>query len=219
MAAARTRVKSKLEAARTRMYRELVFESAERVFAASGFEEATMQAIAADAGISLKTLYTAFPGKNELYREIHDVRNAEFFAFMVERRPSSGSPLSELEYAVAGYTEFLFSHEPYFRILLREGRSWGLGPAHGNETSWRAGLALLANMIRAGMEAGLFYPGDPELMAATALAVLQVQLAGLLDRARRGSRKQSAEVDPAPIQQELLTQMKRLLCVPGEVVA
>ncbi len=52
------------------MYHELVFECAERVFAEEGFAESTMQDLAAEAGISLKTLYATFPGKDEIYREI-----------------------------------------------------------------------------------------------------------------------------------------------------
>src|SRR5262249_13217196 len=57
---------SNLEAARSRMYHDLIFECAERVFAEKGFDESTMQDVAAEAGISLKTLYATFPGKNEI---------------------------------------------------------------------------------------------------------------------------------------------------------
>ena len=56
------------------MYHDLVFDCAERVFAEEGFAESTMQDLAAEAGISLKTLYATFPGKDEIYREILAVR-------------------------------------------------------------------------------------------------------------------------------------------------
>jgi AcrR family transcriptional regulator len=55
---------SNLEAARTRMYHDLIFECAERVFAEKGFDESTMQDVASEAGISLKTLYATFPGQD-----------------------------------------------------------------------------------------------------------------------------------------------------------
>ena len=66
--------KSRLEQARQRMYHDLIFESAEHVFAEKGFDDAIMQEIAAEAGVSLKTLYATFPGKRELYDEIQAVR-------------------------------------------------------------------------------------------------------------------------------------------------
>ena len=69
---------SNLEAARTRMYHDLIFECAERVFAEKGFDESTMQDVASEAGISLKTLYATFPGKNEIYTEIQAVRGMAF---------------------------------------------------------------------------------------------------------------------------------------------
>ena len=72
----RPRKKSNLAAARARMYHELVFESAERVFAEEGFYTATMQDLANEAGISLKTLYATFEGKDDIYREILRVRGA-----------------------------------------------------------------------------------------------------------------------------------------------
>ena len=61
---------SRLEDARTRMYQDLIFESAECVFGQKGFENATMQDIAAEAGVSLKTVYASFAGKKELYDAI-----------------------------------------------------------------------------------------------------------------------------------------------------
>ena len=67
---ARSSTRSRLEVARERMYRELVFESAEHVIAARGLEATTMQEIAAEAGISLRTLYAAFPSKEGLVAEV-----------------------------------------------------------------------------------------------------------------------------------------------------
>src|SRR3972149_389490 len=64
----------RLEVARERMYRELVFESAEHVIAEKGLEATTMQEIATEAGISLRTLYAAFPSNEEVVTEVQRVR-------------------------------------------------------------------------------------------------------------------------------------------------
>ena len=93
-----------------------------------------MQEIAAEAGISLKTLYANFPGKSELYREIQEVRGAEFVAHTNEVAEAAEPSLGRLEAGVRGYVEFLLAHENFLRIHLREGRAWGLGPPeHGAE--------------------------------------------------------------------------------------
>src|SRR6266850_116888 len=67
---------SNLEAARSRMYHDLIFDCAERVFAEKGFDECTMQDVASEAGISLKTLeaglraFVSFLVEHDAYRRI-----------------------------------------------------------------------------------------------------------------------------------------------------
>ena len=56
--------------ARTDVYRQHVFEAAERVFAARGFEAAKVQEISKLAGLSMGTIYSIFPGKTEIFRAV-----------------------------------------------------------------------------------------------------------------------------------------------------
>ena len=110
---------SRLDDARARMYRDLVFESAECVFGQKGFEHATMQDIAGEAGISLKTLYAAFPGKHELYEEIQKVRGQAFMDRVAAAVDPGAPPLERLARAVRAYVDFLFEHRDWLRIHLR----------------------------------------------------------------------------------------------------
>ena len=92
---ARPSKKSNLAAARARMYHELIFECAERVFSEQGFDDSTMQDVAAEAGVSLKTLYATFPGKDDIYREILEVRSHGLLEVSSQADPGSpgvGSP-------------------------------------------------------------------------------------------------------------------------------
>ena len=66
--------------AKVDMYRRLVLEAAERVFAEHGYDEAKIQDIAASAGIALGTLYTVLPGKTEIYAAIQEQRGQEIIA-------------------------------------------------------------------------------------------------------------------------------------------
>src|SRR5215510_15087642 len=121
---------SNLEAARSRMYHDLIFECAERVFAEKGFDECTMQDVATEAGISLKTLYATFPGKNEIYNEIQAVRGMAFLERV--RSANEGNALDRFESGLRAFVSFLIDHDAYRMILLREGQAWGLDPANEN---------------------------------------------------------------------------------------
>jgi AcrR family transcriptional regulator len=197
---------SHLAAAKARMYRDLVFESAERVFARNGFEGTTMQAIAAEAGISLKTLYATFAGKDEVYREIRKQRAKQFLDHAASAVQGAGSLMERLVRGTRAYVDFLLAHRDYFRIQLREGRGWGLDPADESRGEWQSGVQLQATLVREGIDSGVFHDGDPQLVAATAIAIMQVQLAGLVERSR--------EPNAATISREIVRQLARYLCKP-----
>jgi AcrR family transcriptional regulator len=201
----RTRKKSNLAAARARMYHDLVFECAERVFAEEGFAESTMQDLAAEAGISLKTLYATFPGKQDIYHAILAERGAGLLAAIGRVHQVEGSALERLAAGIRGIVAYLIEHERFFRILLQEGQAWGLDP-RGEEarSAWQAGLEAVRSVLAEGIESGELLPGDPDLLAPTVNAILQVQLAGLLER--------SDEPDPETISDVILSSLRRLLC-------
>jgi AcrR family transcriptional regulator len=201
---------SNLEAARTRMYHDLIFDCAERVFAEKGFDESTMQDVASEAGISLKTLYATFPGKNEIYAEIQAVRGVAFLE-AVRSGAGGGSALEQLEFGLRAFVTFLVEHDAYRRILLREGQAWGLNPAAEEARQhWRAGTGYVAGVIQQGIDEGVFHDGDPELLAATVTAVMQVQLAGRLYRVAGG------KPDAEEIVRGTLVVLRRMLCVVPE---
>lgn len=195
---------SPLETARARMYHDLLFDCAERVFAEKGFERATMQDVAAAAGVSLKTLYATFPGKNEIYAEIVTVRGLGFLE-AVGAGIGQGTAVERLEGGVRAFVSYLLEHEPFRRILLREGRAWGLNPStEETRATWRSGIEHVAAVLRQGMAEGVFHAEDPELMAGSVQAMLQVQLAGRIDRAE-------AIPDADAIADEILVLLRRLL--------
>jgi AcrR family transcriptional regulator len=197
---------SNLEAARSRMYHDLIFECAERVFAEKGFDESTMQDVASEAGISLKTLYATFPGKTEIWAEIQAVRGLAF----LDRVRGSGehaSALDKLEAGLRAFVTFLLEHDAYRRILLREGHAWGLDPNTENTREhWRSGVGYVAAIVRQGMEEGVFHQGDPDLLAASVTAVMQVQLGGRLFASGN-------QPDAEEIVQGTLQLLRRMLCV------
>lgn len=201
--------KTPVQRARARMYRDLILDSAERIFAERGFDQATVQEMASEAGISPKTLYAWFSGKREIQDEILRVHG---LAFMDAVREASrdGSAWERLEGLVRATVAYLVEHEPYRRILMHEGVTWGLDPDTGrSHERWRASVELVASTLRQGMDEGCFHEDEPELLAATVQAVLQVQLAGRIGDA-------VSEPDPERIANDIFLLLRRMLCCTAE---
>lgn len=202
-----------LEAARSRMYRELVAECAERLFAERGYDATTIQEIAEEAGISLKTLYSAFPGKAEIYEDIVTRRGRAFLEATRAAERGEGSALERLEASVRAIVDFLVKHDDFRRILIRQGRAWGLDPGSEAERGpWLEGIAEAADIIRQGIAEGTFHEEDPGLQAITMFSVLQVQLSGLVDRSE-------GKPDFETVTERLLLQARRLLCRDPDAAA
>ena len=75
--------------------------------------------------------------------------------------------------------------------------------------TWEAGLVTVREILVGGIESGEFLPADPDLLAPTVSAVLQVQLAGLLDR--------GDETDSEVISGQIVETLRRLLCAGNPV--
>ncbi len=203
----RSRNKSNLAAARARMYHDLIFECAERVFAEQGFGESSMADIAAEAGVSLKTLYATFPGKDDIYREIIEVRSSELLGRSVAA-DAARPALDLLGEGIHGLVGYFVEHPAFFRILTRDGQAWGLHPrsSTGQQRALE-GAQVITGIIEQGMKEGVFAEADPGLTAASVMALLQVQLAVLLARDEEPDAREVADL--------ILVSMRRLLGAPS----
>jgi AcrR family transcriptional regulator len=119
--------------------RPLVLDAAMEVFLARGFEGASMEAIAAAAGVSKPVVYDCFASKDELFKALFQREEARVMAEIRAALPE-GAP-EGVEAALAeGLTAFLravaAAPESYRVILLGEG---GMN-------------AAVARRIRAGRE-------------------------------------------------------------------
>jgi AcrR family transcriptional regulator len=206
--------KESVRQARKEMYRQLIFEAAERVFAEQGFDGAKMQDVAAEAGLSLGTLYAIFAGKAELFQAIHESRGRE----LLERsRADAGryeAAIEQLLHGLRAHVEFLLDHPHFLRIHLYEGRALALGKtaaAEPQEDEARSGVEFLAEAMHRAMAEGALYEDDPVLMARLTLATQQVVLADYLERPDGGDR--------AALLDRLETYLKRSFVRPEALAA
>jgi AcrR family transcriptional regulator len=190
------------------MYRDLVLDSAERVFGARGYHASKMGEVAAEAGVSLSTVYAVFASKRELFEALHETRGRQFLASLEPALRGSEPALVCLRRAVDAFVGYLVRHRDYLHVDLREGRSWAIGDVQASR-AYQAGIELWTRLVQRGIEEGVFYADDdPRLMATTAFAIMQVQLACLLEGGE--------PPPPGEISERIARQLERALCVPRD---
>lgn len=180
--------------AKADMYRRLILEAAELVFAKAGFDDAKIQDIAHEAGLSLGTLYTVFPGKAEIYDAIQEQRGREILEGIFRAIQGYEGVYDAAMRGIEAYVRSLVERPAYLRMHLREGLSW-TDPASlrsGEQVAaWERGINLAVTLLQAGIERGYFHADNsPELLLKMMVASHQVQIKDWLDRG--GSQ---AEVD------------------------
>lgn len=192
----KTSRKESVRQARKEMYRQIIFDAAERVFSEQGFDGARMQDVSAEAGLSLGTLYAIFAGKTELFEAIQDSRRRELIEHARSRGAEDGGPVRRLLHGVRAYTEFLFDHPNFLRIHFFEGGALGLATSPLEafpDAPLEPGVELLIEPFERGIAEELFYAGDPMLMARLAVGMQQVLLADYLERPESTDRAELIE--------------------------
>jgi AcrR family transcriptional regulator len=172
--------------AKVDMYRRLILEAAERVFAEHGYDEAKIQDIAAGAGIALGTLYTVLPGKTEIYAAIQEQRGQEIIASIYRAIEGHDGVVDACMRGVEAYVRSLVERPYFLRMHLREGLSWS-DPSSlrsGEEVAtWQRGMTLAVGLLQAGIDRGFLHADSrPELMLKMLVAAHQVQLSDWLER-------------------------------------
>lgn len=206
-AESRSRPRPRAREARNALYRQLIFEAAERAFAEKGVEDTKMEEIASEAGLALGTVYNVFSGKAELVAEIHRTRMSEALERARELLASAHDPLSALMAGIEGFVRFFAAHPDYLRLHLRQGYAWGLAgsqPSPAHEAALREGSAAHEALFARGVEMGVFHPGRPRLLARLLIAMQQVQLADWVE--------EGMERDPRELVAEMQQQARQAFC-------
>lgn len=168
---------------RKALYRQAVDEAAERVFAAKGAEGSRMPEIAAEAGISLGTLYAVVDGKDSLVAGIHELRMREFMECIRDAADAHEETLvSHLAVLRLG-GQFFLDHPDFLRICCRDGFGWASPiPVSGAGTDlWNEGSSIPRDLFVRGIAEGIYVDEDPELMLRKMLALKQVDLTHWVD--------------------------------------
>jgi AcrR family transcriptional regulator len=167
-----TSTRAAVRRARQEAYRGVILEAALRVFAERGYAEAKVQEIAEAAGVATGTVYAIFPGKQELYRAVHQENLAELARRYAEVQ--SDGPVPEVLLARSEVsTRFLTERPDYLRMYLREAGHWGFDTG---DLPAGAAAFLDPDLYRRGVDEGSLRDEDPEVLHSLAMSAGQVHL-------------------------------------------
>ena len=178
--------------ARTEVYRQHLLEAAVRVFAERGFEATKVQDIAQEADLSLGTIYSVFPGKQELYEAILAEHGQALLALVQAVHDRKVPARDTLDALIDIYIDYFVGHPDFLRMHLRSGASWALGPVLGTEQQrayWQRIHALQADIFRRGVRERAFVEEDPDYLAKLFSVMDQVLLADWVGRGTKDGRQ------------------------------
>ncbi|MGK4004069.1 TetR family transcriptional regulator [Sorangium sp. So ce1036] len=167
--------RTKEEAAATR---EQILDAALLVFSRKGYAAATLQDVAAEAGLTRGAVYWHFKGKAELYTALLGERLARANAVFSEALSSTPSPLEALERLLTRSLEYLEEDPEYRAVLSLSLFKTELSPelAAGFEqkvSSVRRLVAVVSDLVRKGIAAGEIERGvDPRAAALAAVSLM-----------------------------------------------
>ncbi len=201
-----TPLQQRLKEERRSVYQRAIVEAAERVFAAKGTERSRMREIAAEAGVSLGTLYGVIDGKESLFFGIHKTRMREFLDCIRSARDTHEGTLESHLAVLKSGAEYFLARPDFLRMCCRDGYGWAstLPASSRGRDLWSEGISILRELFARGIAEEIYVDEDPELLARKMLAFEQVELTHWVE--------QRMQTDPEVILERLEDQFIRAFC-------
>jgi TetR/AcrR family transcriptional regulator len=192
---------------RESVYRQAINEAAERIFAAKGAEGSRMDEIAAEAGISLGTLYGVIDGKESLFFGIHTIRMREFMDCIRAASASHEDTLARHLAVLRLGAEYFLERPDFLRMCCRAGFGWAsrFSASSDGADLWEEGSRIPRELFTRGIAEGIFVDEDPDLLVRKMLALKQVELMHWVDH--------GMEAPHDEVLDRLESQFRRAFCI------
>lgn len=110
-----------------------ILAAAERIFAARGFHEASIESIAQEAGYASGTIYLYFEDKDALYAALFSHKVSAMVGHVESESEKASEPMEGLERAVRAQFDFHDQNREFFDLLFRQRQT---APS-GKSTRWK----------------------------------------------------------------------------------
>lgn len=148
-----------------------IFEAAMRVFSIKGYDVATMDDMAQEAGVAKGTLYYHFKSKEEIFKYIITEGMVIVKEQLKEAADRENNSLSKLKVICKLQLELVYEKKDFFKMVMSQ--LWGqeLRQLELRETIGNY-IGNIENYIKEAIEDGLIKNGDPCFMAYTFFGTL-----------------------------------------------
>lgn len=147
--------------------RELLLDAAEQAFAEGGFRGATVRQITGRARANLGAVTYHFGSKAALFEAVVERAIRELHRIVEAAARGRGTPPERLERIILAHFAFLHEHPRLRRLILHvllRDQDLPAAIAH-----FRGAMAVVATVIAEGQGTRHFRPGDPMLLAISAM--------------------------------------------------
>jgi len=144
--------------------KNLIFESAIKIFSESGYRGSTMDDIATNAGLAKGTLYYHFASKEEIFNFIVEEGLKILQNQVIEIQDINIGPIEKLIKICRIQLTFLYGYTNFFKVVMSQ--LWG-NENRQNELrqKLRKYISEIEINIKGAMENGQIKKGDTELIA------------------------------------------------------
>jgi AcrR family transcriptional regulator len=179
-----TPLRRRVKEERQSVYRQAIIEAAERVFGKNGTDRSRMREVAAEAGVSLGTLYGVIGGKESLFFGIHRTRMREFLDCIRAARDAHRGTLQGHLAVLRDGAQYFLDRPDFLRMCCCDGYGWATGfsaSASGSDL-WNEGASIPRELFARGIAEGIYVEDDPDLLVRKMLALKQVELRHWVDK-------------------------------------
>jgi TetR/AcrR family transcriptional regulator, transcriptional repressor for nem operon len=152
--------------------RQEFLDAALELFLEKGFDETTVQNIAARAGVAIGTLYLYFPSKHHvllaLHNDFHEGMEERFLAgagdyFAALEKGEQVDYRDAIDDIIDSLFEYILEHRRECEVITRH--LWQSGISEEVMAAERHFIEFLTRAIEAGTETGLLHASDPQMCA------------------------------------------------------
>jgi AcrR family transcriptional regulator len=144
--------------------RDMILQSAHKLFIDRGFEEVSIRNIAEAIEYSPATIYLYFKDKNEIFYALHTEAFKKFNEYMSDLA-NVADPFDRLIAMGEKYIQFTIDHAQYYEIMFIMDNPMDCDE---NQETWAEGIKALTaveHLIMACQQVGRFKGQDPRVLA------------------------------------------------------
>ena len=169
-----------------------ILDAAKHLFLSDGYEHATIRKIAAAVGVSSGALYLYFPDKDSILQAIAESTFETLLARLEESQQRGASDLERFRAGLHAYIAFGLAHPDEYRLTFQTRKSKHLIVACDSPDTADLSFAVLEAGVNDLVAAGIFRPGNTDVIAESIWCAMHGVTSVLMDLAERvqGTKEQ-----------------------------